>query len=152
MVKGFKYDHDFVDGSVYLYTVINNRTGQVIALKQTAQDCAEKLGICKQRFYEMVCRVESGKLAKWTIFKSYADGRNEVNNINYKCRKGIPIPRKRINKLRDMSVHDLAKYLADCVGSYEDFPCSLICGTNCPAKSVAECIAVIEEYLQEEVV
>lgn len=152
MVKGFKYDHDFVDGSMYLYTVINNRTGQVVALKQNAHGCAERLGICTQRFYEMVCRVESGKLAKWTIFKSYADERNEVNNIPTKCRKGTPIPQKRINKLRNMSGHDLATYLAGCVGEYEDFPCSLICGTSCPAKSNAECIEVIKEYLNEEVI
>lgn len=143
-----KYGHEKVKDSYYLYTVFNTKTQETIITDGTAEECANVLGKTIQRFYEMVFRVESRGTKKWRITKSFADERYE-DMANNKCRKGVQVM-SRFAHFKSMNVNDLSRFMMSRIGD-ENFPCSMVCGEGCKAKSTDDCQRIINEWLSEKV-
>ena len=65
-----------------LYSVWRNEPGndEVIAIDETAQKCAELMGIQRNAFYRMICGGYSGT-KKWTIIKTEERDETEMNKL-----------------------------------------------------------------------
>ena len=59
------------------YTVYDNKTDRAVIYDGTAAQCAAALGRSKKTFYNLVDRVRSGRIKRWSVMKRYCDEEDE---------------------------------------------------------------------------
>ena len=64
--------------SFVVYTVWDNKTDNLIICDGLAKECANAMGMTVSSFYSTLSHLKSGKIKRWTILRTYLEGRDKA--------------------------------------------------------------------------
>lgn len=67
-----------------VYTVYDNRTDMPVIVDGSADECAKAMKITKNSFHCLLVRQRKGISGRWTIIKTYLDGRPQYTGYHRK--------------------------------------------------------------------